>query len=76
MTRVTGVGCAQGAIAAACAVVGDNPLQAAVAAAVLMGIAGEQAAAAARRPGSYQVALLDALDAIDGETVRARGRVS
>jgi hydroxyethylthiazole kinase len=76
MTRVTGVGCAQGAVAAACAAVGDTPLQAAAAAAVLMGIAGEQAAAAARRPGSFQVALLDALDAIDGEAVRARGRVS
>ncbi len=76
MTRVTGVGCAQGAIAAACAVVSDNPLQAAMAAAVLMGVAGELAAAATRRPGSYQIALLDSLDALDGAAVRAHGRLA
>jgi len=76
MTRVTGVGCAQGAIAAACAAVSDTPLQAATAAAVLMGIAGELAAAISRRPGSFQTALLDSLDALDGAAVRARGRLA
>ena len=76
LTRVTGVGCAQGAIAAACVAVSDSPLQAAAAAAVLMGLAGERAAAVSRRPGSFQVALLDALDALDGAAVRAQGRLS
>lgn len=76
MTRVTGVGCAQGAIAAACAAVSDTPLQAATAAAVLMGVAGELAAAATRRPGSFQTALLDSLDALDGAAVRAHGRLA
>jgi hydroxyethylthiazole kinase len=76
LTRVTGVGCAQGAIAAACAVVSDSPLQAATAAAVLMGIAGERAAAYCQRPGSFQIALLDALDALDGAAIRAQGRLA
>jgi hydroxyethylthiazole kinase len=75
MTRVTGVGCAQGAIAAAFVAVSDTPLQAATATAVLMGIAGEFAASVSRRPGSFQIALLDALDAIDGAAVRSHGRI-
>ncbi len=76
MTRVTGVGCAQGAIAAAFAAVTDDPLAAAVAAALVMGVAGEMAFDAAKRPGSFQIALLDALDAVDAAALRARGKVS
>lgn len=76
MTRVTGVGCAQGAIAAACAVVGANPLQAAIAAATLFAVAGELAAQRAPRPGSYQIALLDALDEIDAGLLRAHARLA
>jgi hydroxyethylthiazole kinase len=76
MTRVTGVGCAMGAINAACATVADSPLDACVATAVLLGIAGERAAARSARPGTFAVALLDELDAIDADAVRAHGRVS
>ncbi|MBE2212707.1 MAG: hydroxyethylthiazole kinase [Opitutaceae bacterium] len=75
MTRVTGVGCAMGAINAACLAVADSPLAACVATAVLLGLAGERAAAVAARPGSFAVALLDALDALDADTVRAHGRI-
>ncbi len=76
MTRVTGVGCAQGAIAAALAAVGEDVYLAAVATALIMGIAGEIAAENATRPGAYQIALLDALDAIDADAIRKRGKVS
>ena len=76
LTRVTGVGCAQGALAAACAAVAPSPLAAAVTAAVVMGLAGEIAASAAPRPGSFAVALLDALDALDAAQVRRDARLS
>jgi len=76
MTRVTGVGCAMGAINAACAAVADSPFDACVATAVLLGIAGERAAAAAARPGSFAVALLDALDALDADAIRTQGRIA
>jgi len=76
MTRVTGVGCAMGAINAACAVVADSPFDACVATAVLLGIAGERAAAQSTRPGTFAVALLDAIDALDAGQVRAFARIS
>jgi len=76
MTRVTGVGCAQGAVAAACAAVADNPLAAAAAAAVFMGVAGDLAARASTRPGTFSTALLDALDQLDADTLRRETRLS
>jgi hydroxyethylthiazole kinase len=76
MTRVTGVGCAQGAVAAACAAVADSPLAAAVAAAVFMGVAGDLAARVSTRPGTFAAALLDALDQLDADTLRRETRHS
>lgn len=61
MSRVTGVGCSMGALAAACASVSSSPLQAAVSTAVLMGIAGEMAFEQSPAPGSFAVSLLDSL---------------
>ncbi|AHF92661.1 hydroxyethylthiazole kinase [Opitutaceae bacterium TAV5] len=75
MTRVTGVGCAMSAVAAACAAVADSPLRAGAATAVLMGLAGDLAAGRATRPGSFQIALLDALDELSPELVRTRGKL-
>ncbi|HVU34492.1 MAG TPA: hydroxyethylthiazole kinase [Opitutaceae bacterium] len=75
LTRVTGVGCAQGALAAACAAVADTPLAAAVASAIIMGVAGDIAARASTRPGSFAVALLDALDQIDAAALRREARI-
>lgn len=75
LTRVTGVGCAQGALAAACLAVCDHPMEAALASAVIMGIAGEMAAAVSPRPGSFQIALLDALDSIDADVILGKGRL-
>ena len=77
LTRVTGVGCAQGALCAAlCAAADGDARLAAVAAALLVGIAGERAARVSERPGSFAVAFLDALDGIDAAAIEADGRVS
>jgi hypothetical protein len=59
MTRVTGVGCALGALAAFLATA--DPLRAAASASVVFAIAGERAAQSAQGPGSCAVAFLDQL---------------
>ncbi len=64
MTRVTGMGCAMGALAAACTAVANTPLHAAIATAAIMGTCGDIAANAAPHPGSLVPAFLDALDTI------------
>jgi hydroxyethylthiazole kinase len=66
MTRVTGVGCALGAVLAAFAAVAKSPLRAAVSASAVFATAGERAGARAAHPGSFAVAFLDALSAIGG----------
>jgi hydroxyethylthiazole kinase len=53
-----------GALCAACLAVADNAFDAAYASASIIGLAGDKAAAAHMHPGSFAVALLDALDAI------------
>ena len=75
MTRVTGVGCAMGALAAACVAVAPDRQSAAVATAVILGIAGEQAAVKTQSVGSYQIALLDALDQLTSEQIRKHARM-
>ncbi|MDR1011520.1 MAG: hydroxyethylthiazole kinase [Opitutaceae bacterium] len=76
LTRVTGVGCAQGALAAACAAVTPDRLHAAAAAAAIMAIAGDLAAARAPHPGSFRVALLDELDRLDAATLRRHAKIA
>jgi hydroxyethylthiazole kinase len=63
LTKVTGAGCALGALMAAFCAVSATPMDAAVAASRLMADAAERAAAQARGPGSFAVALLDELAA-------------
>jgi hydroxyethylthiazole kinase len=75
MTRVTGVGCAMGALAAACLASADTPLQAAVATAAILGIAGERAAARAPHPGSFAAELLDTLDALTPDDIALSARL-
>ncbi|PTY03732.1 hydroxyethylthiazole kinase [Opitutaceae bacterium EW11] len=75
LTRVTGVGCAQGAVVAACAAVTEDRALAAVSAAVFIGVAGDLAARVSPRPGSFAVALLDALDELDAEALRRETRL-
>ncbi|MGH3690530.1 MAG: hydroxyethylthiazole kinase [Microbacterium sp.] len=79
LTRVTGGGCALGAVMAAFlgAARGTehDPLTAVAAASLVYTIAAEQAAASATGPGSFAVALLDALAAVGPEDVVVGARV-
>lgn len=76
LTRVTATGCALTALTGAAASVCDDPLRAAVDALAIMGVAGERAAAVARGPGSFRVALLDALYALQPDQLDAEAQVS
>ncbi|HTW98401.1 MAG TPA: hydroxyethylthiazole kinase, partial [Acidimicrobiales bacterium] len=60
MTEVTGVGCALGAVMAACVAVA-RPMESAVAASVLFAAAAERAAAGTPGPGTFAVRLIDVL---------------
>jgi hydroxyethylthiazole kinase len=76
MAAVTAVGCAAGALAGAfLAVEPEAPFDAALASLLVMGVAGEIAAARARGPGSFAVELLDALHGLGEAELRERVRV-
>ncbi len=79
LTRVTGGGCALGAMMAAflgaARATGHAPLLAVAAASLAYTIAAEDAAARAQGPGSFAVALLDALAALDPAAIAARARI-
>jgi len=75
LTRVTGTGCAQGALAAAFCAVEPDPVVAALATSLTMSLAGELAYAKARHPGSFQIALLDALEELEPEDIQERAKV-
>jgi hydroxyethylthiazole kinase len=66
MTRVTGTGCALGALMAAFLPVSINPLRAAANASAIFAVAGEKAAQSAHGPGSFAVAFLDHLSLLPG----------
>jgi hydroxyethylthiazole kinase len=72
LTRVTGVGCALGALMAAFAAVVDDSLLAATAATALLTVSADRAAERATGPGSFAVALLDELAAITPDELAAR----
>jgi len=71
MTQVTGVGCALGALVAACCAVESSPLIASGAATTILTVAAEVAASTSSGPGSFAVGLLDALANLDAATLRA-----
>lgn len=79
LTRVTGGGCALGAVMAAllgaARVTGHDALTAVAAASLGYTIAAEHAATTARGPGSFAVSLLDALAALRPEDLVAEARV-
>lgn len=75
MAKVTAMGCAVSALVAACLGVEENPFHATAAALLIAGVAGEVAAETARGPGSFAVAILDALYTLDGPTLIARARI-
>jgi hydroxyethylthiazole kinase len=73
---VTGTGCMSTAITGCfLGVRGDDPIAAATEALVAFGVAGEDAAARASAPGSFHVALYDALYELDPDTLDARAKL-
>jgi hydroxyethylthiazole kinase len=77
LATVTGTGCMSSALTGCfLAVNREAPLAAAAEALVAFGVAGEDAAQGAHGPGSFHVALYDALAALDPATLDERARVS
>ena len=76
MAKVTAMGCAASALVAACLGVEQDAWRAAAGALVIIGVAGELAAAKAEGPGSFAVAILDALHNLEGPTLIANSRVN
>jgi hydroxyethylthiazole kinase len=77
MASITGTGCMSTALTGCfLAVNRERAFEAAAEALVAFGVAGEDAARAAKGPGSFHVALYDALAALDPATLDERARVS
>jgi hydroxyethylthiazole kinase len=76
MDRVTAMGCSATALMAAFAALHDNPLEAAAAALLVIGVGGEIAARDAAGPGTFLPAFLDALFNLDTPTLATRGRIA
>ena len=74
MGAVTGTGCIATALTGCFLAVQPDAFAAATGALVAFGVAGEDAAETANGPGSFHVALYDALHALDPETLDARAR--
>ena len=74
MATVTGTGCMSTAITGCFLGVQPHALTAATGALVAFGVAGEDAAESAKGPGSFHVALYDALYALDPDTLDSRVR--
>lgn len=70
LPRVTATGCALGALAAAYASVAPDSFTGMVAAHVHFNVAAEMAEKKASHPGSFAVAFVDALDAVDEAAIR------
>jgi hydroxyethylthiazole kinase len=75
LTRVTGVGCALGALMAAFAAVVPDAVVAAAAATATLTVAADSAAKQARGPGSFAVALLDELALLEPTELAERVRL-
>lgn len=76
LRQLTGAGCMATAAIGCCAAVSERPLEAAVAGLVIFGVAAELAAGWAGGPGTLRPALLDALAALDAETLKRRALLS
>lgn len=72
MTRVTGMGCALGALMAACTAVAQSPLVGAATATAALTLAAETAAENSAGPGTFAVALLDELSLLAPTDLAAR----
>jgi hydroxyethylthiazole kinase len=76
MAKVTAMGCAASALVAACLAVENDAWRAATAALVMIGVAGELAAAKAEGPASFAVAIIDTLYNLDGPALIALAQVN
>jgi hydroxyethylthiazole kinase len=75
LAAITGTGCMSTALTGCFLAGKDDPFEAAVEALVAFGVAGEDAAADAKGPGSFHVGLYDALAALDPATLTDRAKV-
>ena len=75
MGRVTGTGCAATALVGAFCAGQTNAAAAAAGALAFFGLAGERAAKTAHGPGSFQVALYDALAALEPDDILSAARI-
>jgi hydroxyethylthiazole kinase len=75
MGRVTGTGCTATVMIGAFLAVNPEPVEAAATALAYFGLAGEKAAARAETPGTFQIALLDALFSIDEKQLEEGARI-
>jgi len=75
MGRVTGTGCASTALVGAFCAGHPNTTAAAAGALAYLGLAGERAAETAQGPGSFQVALYDALAALEPDDISSADRI-
>lgn len=76
MPRVTGLGCTATALTGAFLAVGASPLVSASGALLVLGVAGERAAARSAGPGTLQLHILDELYAMQPELLRTHARLS
>jgi hypothetical protein len=75
LTRVTGTGCTATAVIGAFLAVDADPLAAAAGALAFFGIAAERAAEHVETPGGYKSALIDALYALDPDSLRSEAHI-
>jgi hydroxyethylthiazole kinase len=75
MGYVTGTGCTATSLIGAFLAVDQDSLEAAATALAYFGLAGEKGAESAKAPGSFQVALIDALFAIDGKALEKGAKI-
>jgi hydroxyethylthiazole kinase len=76
LASVTGTGCMSTVLTGCFLAAKADPLEAAAEALVAFGVAAEDAAVGAKGPGSFHVALYDALAALDPATLTGRAKVS
>jgi hydroxyethylthiazole kinase len=76
LAAITGTGCMSTAMTGCFLAGKDDPFEAAVEALVAFGVAGEDAAADAKGPGSFHVALYDALAGLDPATLTRRAKLA
>jgi hydroxyethylthiazole kinase len=76
LASITGTGCMSSAVTGCFLAVAESPFDGAAEALVAFGVAGEDAARAAKGPGSFHVGLYDALAALDPATLNGRAKVT